>query len=135
MAAPLVEYLHRDKGIAITVASEQKDQSDSLATQFEGVQSIYLNACDNPSLLRELVAEADVAVSILPADMHHVVAKACVQEDTHMVTASYMNEKIRALHEEATAKGVTILNEVGLDPGIDHLLALECIQEVKTLGG
>lgn len=52
-----------------------------------------------------------------------------------MVTASYLNDKIGRLHEEATSKGVTILNEVGLDPGIDHLLALECIQEVRALGG
>lgn len=52
-----------------------------------------------------------------------------------MVTASYLNDKIKQLHEEAVNKGVTILNEVGLDPGIDHLLALEAIQEVKTLGG
>lgn len=52
-----------------------------------------------------------------------------------MVTASYMNDKIKELHQEALEKGVTILNEVGLDPGIDHLLALECIQEIRALGG
>lgn len=135
VAAPLIEYLHRDKSIAITVASEQKDQSDSLATMFPGVQSTYLNAYDNPSLLKELVTDADVAVSILPADMHHMVAKACINSGTHMVTASYLNDKIKELNDAAVAKGVTILSEVGLDPGIDHLLALECIQDVRALGG
>lgn len=76
-----------------------------------------------------------MVVSILPADMHHVVARACVDQGTHMVTASYLNEKIKQLHQAALEKGVTILNEVGLDPGIDHLLALEAIQEIKALGG
>lgn len=135
VAAPLVEYLHRDSSISLTVACEQQDQGDILATKFPGVQSTYLNAQENPSLLNNLVSNADVVVSILPADMHHVVAKACVDQGTHMVTASYLNEKIKQLHEEALQKGVTILNEVGLDPGIDHLLALEAIQEIKALGG
>lgn len=79
--------------------------------------------------------KADVVVSILPANLHPIVAKACINEGVHMVTASYMSTEVKDLHQAATNAGVTILNEVGLDPGIDHLLALECIQEVKQAGG
>lgn len=135
VAAPLVEYLHRDESIAITVACEQKDLADELALKYPGVDSTYLNATENQCALRDLISKADVAVSILPANLHHIVAKACIEANTHMVTASYVSENMKALHQEAVSAGVTILNEVGLDPGIDHLLALECIQDAHSLGG
>lgn len=135
VAAPLVEYLHRDKSVGITVACEKKDLGDNLARAFPGIQSIYLNALENSSALEEIVNKADVAVSILPANLHHIVAKACIKEGTNMVTASYMSQEMKNLHKEAVDAGITVLNEIGLDPGIDHLLALECIQEVQQAGG
>ncbi|XP_008199174.2 alpha-aminoadipic semialdehyde synthase, mitochondrial isoform X1 [Tribolium castaneum] len=135
VAAPLVEYLHRDKSVGITVACEQKDLSDNLARAFPGIESLYLNAVENSNTLEEIVKKADVAVSILPANLHHIVAQACIKEGTHMVTASYMSQEMKNLHREAVDAGITVLNEVGLDPGIDHLLALECIQEVQQAGG
>ncbi|CAG9819108.1 unnamed protein product [Phaedon cochleariae] len=135
VAAPLVEYLHRDKSIGITVACEQHDLGNALAQNYPGVESIYLNAKENDSELHELVRKSDVVVSILPAFLHPIVAKACIKEGVHMVTASYMSNEVKDLHQAALNAGVTILNEVGLDPGIDHLLALECIQDVQNSGG
>ncbi|XP_045474801.1 alpha-aminoadipic semialdehyde synthase, mitochondrial [Harmonia axyridis] len=135
VAAPLIEYLHRDNSIGITVACEKIELGNSLASTYPGVESTYLNAAENVPLLQEMVSTADCVVSILPANLHHIIAKACVAEKTHMVTASYMNEDIKRLHDDAQENGVTILNEIGLDPGIDHLLALECIQEIKSQGG
>ncbi|XP_044259729.1 alpha-aminoadipic semialdehyde synthase, mitochondrial isoform X1 [Tribolium madens] len=135
VAAPLVEYLHRDKSVGITVACEKKDLSDNLARAFPGIESLYLNAVENPNTLEEIVKKADVAVSILPANLHHIVAQACIKEGTHMVTASYMSQEMKNLHQEAVDAGITVLNEIGLDPGVDHLLALECIQEVQQAGG
>ncbi|KAJ8920057.1 hypothetical protein NQ315_011711 [Exocentrus adspersus] len=135
VAAPLVEYLHRDKYIGITVACEKTELGEGLSINYPGVENIYLNASENTSTLQDLVARADVVVSILPAHLHPIVAKACINESTHMVTASYMGNEVRDLHQAAANAGVTILNEVGLDPGVDHLLALECIQEVKAERG
>ncbi|CAH0555454.1 unnamed protein product [Brassicogethes aeneus] len=135
VAAPLVEYLHRDENIGITVACEQMELGDQLARDFPGVESAYLNASENQSSLQDLVKKADVVVSILPANLHPIVAKACIKEGKHMVTASYMSNEVKSLSKEALDAGITILNEVGLDPGIDHLLALECIQEARALGG
>ncbi|XP_063928453.1 alpha-aminoadipic semialdehyde synthase, mitochondrial isoform X2 [Zophobas morio] len=135
VAAPLVEYLHRDDSIGITVACEKKDLSDHLARCFPGIQSLYLNAIESTNTLEEIVKKADVAVSILPANLHHVVAQACIKEGTHMVTASYLSEEMKNLHRQAADAGITVLNEIGLDPGIDHLLALECIQDVQQHGG
>ncbi|KAL1495088.1 hypothetical protein ABEB36_010561 [Hypothenemus hampei] len=136
VAPPLVEYLHRDKTIGIMVACENKDLSDNIARTYPGVESTYLNAIEtSDSTMEELIERANVVVSILPANLHPRVARCCINQKTHMVTASYMSNQIKELHQEAYNAGITILNEVGLDPGIDHLLALECIQEAQNLGG
>lgn len=135
VAAPLVEYLHRDSSVIITLACEQKGLADELAHKYPGVESVYLNAIENEAGLKDLVSKSEIAVSILPANLHHIVAKACIDAGTHMVTASYVSDDMKKLHNQAVSAGVTILNEVGLDPGVDHLLALECIQDAKSLGG
>ncbi|XP_034939038.1 alpha-aminoadipic semialdehyde synthase, mitochondrial [Chelonus insularis] len=135
VSAPLVEYLHRDGNVRIIVCSHFKDEADTLANKYPGVESEFLNVIERPDKLQEIVGSANVAVSLLPYDLHHVIAKTCIETKTHLVTASYLNDKIRALHDEAENAGITILNEIGLDPGVDHLLALECFDDVKQAGG
>ncbi|XP_025837508.1 alpha-aminoadipic semialdehyde synthase, mitochondrial isoform X2 [Agrilus planipennis] len=136
VSAPVIEYLHRKPETAITVACDKKELADNLAKKFPGVYTSYLHVgADSSSNLRELVSQADVVISLLPYDLHPVVARTCIEEGTHMVTSSYVKDAITTLHQEAVDKGVTILNEVGLDPGIDHFLALECIHNTKALGG
>ncbi|KAK0173191.1 hypothetical protein PV328_006427 [Microctonus aethiopoides] len=135
VSAPLVEYLYRDKNIKIIVCSHLKDEADTLANKYPGVESIFLNVIERADTLKEVVGGADVVVSLLPYGLHHVIAKTCMETKTHLVTASYMSEDIKSLHSEAESAGITILNEMGLDPGLDHLLALECFDDVKQAGG
>ncbi|XP_057330620.1 alpha-aminoadipic semialdehyde synthase, mitochondrial [Microplitis mediator] len=135
VSAPLVEYLHRDGNTRIVVCSHLKEESDALANKYPGVESIFLNVIDRPDTLKEIISSANAAVSLLPYGLHHVIAKTCIETKTHLVTASYLNDNIKSLHQEAENAGVTILNEVGLDPGIDHLLALECFDDIKQAGG
>ncbi|XP_076670805.1 lysine ketoglutarate reductase/saccharopine dehydrogenase isoform X1 [Andrena cerasifolii] len=135
VSAPLVEYLHRASNIRLIVASQLKEEADVLASKFPGVEPVFLNVLERPDTLKDIVSSADVVVSLLPYSLHHVIGKACIAAKTHLVTASYTNEDVKALHDEAVAAEVTILNEIGLDPGIDHLLALECFENVKQAGG
>ncbi|XP_033334795.1 lysine ketoglutarate reductase/saccharopine dehydrogenase [Megalopta genalis] len=135
VSGPLVEYLHRLSNIRLIVASQLNEEADVLANKFPGVEPMLLNVLERPDYLGDIVESADVVVSLLPYSLHHVIAKACIKAKTHLVTASYMNDEMKALHDEAAAADVTILNEVGLDPGIDHLLALECFDNVKQAGG
>lgn len=135
VSSPLVEYLYRDPKISINVCSQFKDESDRLANSFRGVRSTYLNVEENPNQLAELCSKSDVVVSLLPYSLHGLVAEKCIEGKTHLVTASYITDHVRSLHDDALSAGVTILNEVGLDPGIDHFLALELIKEVKEKGG
>ncbi|XP_055685149.1 alpha-aminoadipic semialdehyde synthase, mitochondrial isoform X2 [Lutzomyia longipalpis] len=135
VSAPLVEYLHRDGKLSIKVCSHIKEESDRLAQRYPGVDSLYLDVHDNKDHLAELCADSDLVVSLLPYSLHGLVARHCVRGNTHLVTASYVNDEVHALDEEAKAAGVTLMNEVGLDPGIDHFLALDCIHNAQQQGG
>ncbi|XP_058449645.1 alpha-aminoadipic semialdehyde synthase, mitochondrial isoform X2 [Malaya genurostris] len=135
VSAPLVEYLHRESNVSIKVGSQIKEEADRLANRYQGIESVYINVEDESANLQHLCEESDIVVSLLPYSLHGLIAKHCVAGKTHLVTASYLNDEIQNLDESAKEAGVTLMNEVGLDPGIDHLLALECIQEVQEKGG
>ena len=86
-------------------------------------------------VLQAIVTESDLVVSVLPPSMHFNVARFCVLHQTHLVTASYVSPEMKALHEVALENNVILLNELGLDPGIDHLSAAKALHEIKELGG
>ena len=90
---------------------------------------------ENEALLDELVSQADVVISMLPAALHPLVARACVRHGRHLATASYVSPEIRALHDEAAAAGMTLLMECGLDPGLDHMSAMRAIEHIRARGG
>lgn len=81
------------------------------------------------------IKNADVVISFLPSFMHPLVAKTCVDLSKHMVTASYVSKEMKALDTTAKAKGVALLNELGVDPGIDHMSAMQIIHRIKAEGG
>ncbi|MGZ3919383.1 MAG: saccharopine dehydrogenase C-terminal domain-containing protein, partial [Bacteroidia bacterium] len=81
------------------------------------------------------IQQHDFVISMLPAFMHGDVARDCVEYGKHMATASYVSAEMKALHETAKEKGLILLNECGLDPGIDHASAMKVIDEIKEKGG
>ena len=81
------------------------------------------------------VQNADIVVSMLPASFHYVIAEACVKYAVNMVTASYVSPEVKALDQEAKDKGIIMLNEIGVDPGIDHMSAMQVIDRIKEEGG
>ena len=81
---------------------------------------------------RNLLAGADVVISMLPAAFHFVIAKDCVLLKKHLVTPSYVSEAMQKLDAEAGASGLIFMNEVGLDPGIDHMSAMQAIEHLKA---
>lgn len=83
---------------------------------------------------RLLVASADIVISMLPAALHKEVAIDCVIMKKNLVTASYISTDIAALNDEAIDSGVLLMNECGLDPGIDHMSAMNIIEELKSEG-
>lgn len=96
-------------------------------------KAVYFNA-DDTQLVQQYIAEADVVVSLLPAFVHPIIAKACVALGKHFVSASYVSDAMRALHVEAMRKNIILLNEIGLDPGIDHMSAMHMIDAARAKG-
>jgi saccharopine dehydrogenase-like NADP-dependent oxidoreductase len=81
------------------------------------------------------VENADVVINFLPPSYQYLLALSCIEKGTHMITASYQDEHMPQLNREAHSKGILILNEMGLDPGIDHMSAMSMIKSVKDRGG
>ncbi len=81
------------------------------------------------------IKEAHIVISLLPARMHHLVAESCVVIGRNMVTASYLSPAIKSLDQKARNKGIILMNECGVDPGIDHMSAMQMINKIKAEGG
>ena len=92
------------------------------------------NALDSQQRL-PYIAQADLVISMLPAAHHVDVAKDCIALQKHLVTPSYISAEMRALHDQAKAAGIVILNEIGVDPGIDHMSAMRLLDQIKEDGG
>jgi saccharopine dehydrogenase (NADP+, L-glutamate forming) len=97
-------------------------------------EAIKFDVFNEPQRIEE-VKNADIVISMLPAMFHHLVAEKCVEFGKHMVTASYVSKEVKALNDAAIAKGLLLLNEIGVDPGIDHMSAMKVIDEIKAKGG
>ena len=133
MAPPLIRYL-LEHGFALTVASDVPDRAAKLIAGHPNGRSIPFDARD-VARLEELVGEHDLAISLLPAPLHPLVAEACVARSTPMVTTSYVSPEMRRLNEAARDAGIILLNEIGVDPGIDHMSAMRIIHGVEKRGG
>lgn len=81
------------------------------------------------------IQKADIVISMLPAHMHIDVAKDCVTFKKNMVTASYVSDAMQALDADVKANNLIFMNEIGLDPGIDHMSAMKIIHEIENKGG
>lgn len=90
---------------------------------------------NNSQQLEREVAWADAVISMMPAFMHPLVARECVKQGKHMLTASYVSDTMKSLNEEARRKGIALLNELGVDPGIDHMSAMRVIDDIRAKGG
>jgi saccharopine dehydrogenase (NADP+, L-glutamate forming) len=83
----------------------------------------------------ELIQRAHVVISMMPPALHFLVAKDCVEYRKHLLTASYLDDKMKSLQDEISNKKLLFLCEMGLDPGIDHMSAMKIIDEIKAAGG
>lgn len=129
-----VRYL-LDHGFAVTVASRTVSKAEAIVDGHPNGTPMAYDITLEPERLASIIAEHDLAVSLLPWQFHPQVARACLDEGKHMVTTSYVKDDMMALDEEAKAKGVILLNEIGVDPGIDHMTAMKVIHRVQAGGG
>ncbi len=133
VARPLVGYL-LDKGHAVTCASRTVSKAEALVAGHANGKALPLDLADEGKLA-ELIGEHDLAISLVPPPLHPVVARHCLDAGKNMVTTSYVSPEMAALDGEAREKNLTVLNEIGVDPGIDHMSAMRIIDDVKRRGG
>ena len=136
-SSSLINYLLENaaaKGWEVTVG----DFSENVAKEKVGTspcgKAISFDINDEASSTGA-VERADVVVSMMPAHLHVMVAKLCLQLRKHLLNASYVTGEMKSFDEEARAKGLLFLNECGLDPGIDHMSAMQVIDRIKASGG
>lgn len=130
---PIVTYL-LNKGIHVSVATRTKSKAEAMISGHKNGQAIAWTVEDEAAL-DEMVAGHDLSVSLLPYAHHLLVAKYCLKHKKNMVTTSYVKPEMRALDKQAREAGIIILNELGLDPGIDHMSAMRIIDHVHGKGG
>ncbi|KAL8291280.1 hypothetical protein RQP46_002258 [Phenoliferia psychrophenolica] len=133
VAGPAVKVISSRSNIDLIIASNAIESAEALAAPQAHATAVFLDAGDQAGL-ETLVKDADVVLSLLPAPLHVGVAKLCIKNGTSLVTASYVSPEMSELHESAKAAGVVLLNELGLDPGLDHCSAMRLIQEARDSG-
>ena len=135
VAGPPVKYL-LDKNFQVTVASRTLQKAKALINNHpNGIAKAFDITQASEEDLEALVRESDLAVSLLPYIFHVKVAKACVKHRKHMVTTSYVSPEMKELDDEAKGASISILNEIGVDPGIDHMSAQKIIDSIHDKGG
>ncbi|HCL00334.1 MAG TPA: saccharopine dehydrogenase, partial [Candidatus Marinimicrobia bacterium] len=134
VSQPLVRYLLNVPEFRVTVASRTVSKAVKLIDGHPHGEAIELNV-KNDVQLEDLVKECDLAISLLPYVYHVKVAELCIKHKKHMVTASYISDAMKALDRKAKDVGIIILNEIGVDPGIDHMSAMRIIHAVENSGG
>jgi saccharopine dehydrogenase-like NADP-dependent oxidoreductase len=129
----LLENLEKEDW-TLLVGDQNVEFAESKIGNNKRATAIAFDVTDDNQRSKEIEG-ADIVISMLPAHMHVSVAKDCIRFKKNMVTASYVSKEMRALEQEAIANGVTIINEIGVDPGIDHLSAMKVIDEIREKGG
>lgn len=136
-ASFLIKYLldkSTSENLHIIIGDVNIQHAKKLIGNHENAQAIVLDVFDKSSR-EQAVENADIVVSMLPARFHIEVAKDCITFGKHMVTASYISDEMQALDTSAKEKGLVFMNEIGVDPGIDHMSAMQVIDRIREKGG
>ncbi|HEX8563716.1 MAG TPA: saccharopine dehydrogenase C-terminal domain-containing protein [Flavobacterium sp.] len=136
-ASSLIQYLLNKsdaENLRLTIADLSRELAERKTHGHPNATAVELNIFSSEQR-REAIQNADIVISMLPAHMHIEVAKDCILFKKHMVTASYISDAMRELDAAAKENDLIFMNEIGLDPGIDHMSAMKVIDEIRDRGG
>ena len=136
-ASSLIKYL-LDKSDAekllLTIADLSEELANKKTENHKNARAIFFDVC-NEFQRKQEIQQADIVISMLPAHLHIEVAKDCILYKKNMITASYISEEMKSLDFQAKESQIVLMNEIGLDPGIDHMSAMKIMDEIKSKGG
>jgi len=133
----LIQYLlqkSNNENLRLMIVDICTKNADLIIQDHKNAKSILLDVF-NLEQRQKLIKKSDLVISMLPARFHVEVAKDCISFGKHMVTASYISKEMKALDKAAKKKGLVFMNEIGVDPGIDHMSAMQIIDQIKEIGG
>src|SRR5690606_29737802 len=133
----LIRYLldkSEEENLFITIGDIDLQLANKIAGGHPRCNAILLNVFEKESR-ENAIKQADIVISMLPARFHMEVARDCIRFSKNLVTASYVSKEMKALDAEAKSKGLIFMNETGVDPGIDHMSAMQVIDRIKDQGG
>jgi len=136
-SSSLITYLlHKSEteNLHVTIADVSLEFAESKVKNHKNGSAIALDIFNNEER-QNAIKKATIVVSMLPASMHLSVAKDCLTFGKNMVTASYISNEMQALNEEVVKKNLVFMNEIGLDPGVDHMSAMKVIDSIRSKGG
>lgn len=136
-ASSLIQYLlnkSEEENLHLTIGDLSLELAQRKTKHHKNATAIALDIY-NEEQRRNEIQKADIVISMLPAFMHIEVAKDCILFKKHMVTASYISEEMQNLDQLAKENNLIFMNEIGLDPGIDHMSAMKVIDEIRDQGG
>jgi alpha-aminoadipic semialdehyde synthase len=134
MANTAIEALVRSNN-KVTLVSNDAAEAAKLACKYDNVDYVILDVQADRDHLSRLIGNVSVVLSLIPAPMHPVIAELCIAEKTHLVTSSYESDELREMEDAMKRAGVISLNEVGLDPGLDHMACMKLIDGIHARGG
>ena len=133
----LIKYLldkSYEEELHIIVADKNIGHARKLIGNHENGQAIMLDISDKQARI-DAVKNADIVVSMLPPRYHIEIAKDCISYNKNMTTASYITKEMEDLDTSVRSKGLIFMNEIGVDPGIDHMSAIQVIDRIRDKGG
>jgi len=136
-ASSLIKYLldkSESENLELTIADISLELAQKKTNNHPRAKAIALDI-KNSEERENAIQNSDLVISMLPAFMHIEVAKDCIKFKKHLVTASYISPEMEALDEQAKANNLVFMNEIGLDPGIDHMSAMKVIDDIRAKGG
>ncbi|MDY0296729.1 MAG: saccharopine dehydrogenase C-terminal domain-containing protein [Acidobacteriota bacterium] len=134
VSRPGVRYLLDQQDLNITVASRTVAKAEALVEGYANGRALQLDV-ENETALANLIAQYDIVISLLPWIHHVKVANLCLEYGRDMATTSYVSEGMQALDKAVRERGLLFLNELGVDPGIDHMSAMQIIDQVHAANG
>ena len=136
-SSSLIKYLLDNSKIynwKVKVGDMSKEVAEKKIENHPNGEAFSFNV-NNKEQCESEIQLADVVISMLPARMHYIIAENCVKFGKHMITASYVSKEIKVLDKQAKEKGLLLLNEIGVDPGIDHMSAMRVIDKIREKNG
>ena len=136
-ATELIEYLineSQENKWKVTIADANKKLIDQKTNNSPFAISVELDI-NNTEKRKSLIQSSDIVISMMPPTLHILIAKDCIEFGKSLLTASYADDEIKTLEKQVIDKGLLFLCEMGLDPGIDHMSAMQLLDEIKEMGG